>query len=112
MTPLHTSAEATLDADGAGRLAIGPVTPGTVWRVTTMTTNGNSTTEPTLRIYRGGVGDAYMIDTTERGNSDVSDSEVSLQTGETISAEWRGGTPGAQMILRLEGQITSRWESQ
>lgn len=102
---LSTSVSATLDASGRGVVAIGPVVPGLKWDVQRLTTNGGSDPEPTLHIYRGRVDPTALVDFTNRGNGDVSETALSLFPGETIIAEWTGGTTGVTMTLVVEGDV-------
>lgn len=103
---LATSASATLNSAGSGTVAIGPVVPGLSWDVQRFTTNGGSDSEPELHIYRGRVSPTTVVDFTERGNGDVSETSLALFPGETIIAEWTGGTSGATMTLVVEGEVT------
>lgn len=96
----------TLDGAGQGTLLAGPGKYGETWNITRITTNGNSTLDPDLRIYRGAPGGTSMLDTTARGNGDVSETSLTVQSGERIAAQYTLGTAGAIMNLFLEGDIT------
>ena len=111
MTPLQTSVQATLDATGRGVVAVGPVTPGTTWMIERLVTSGTSALEPQCRVYRGSIYGGQLLDTTGRGNGDVSEMEtpIRLNNGETIVIEWSSGSTGSTMVMRIEGQIGDRW---
>ena len=46
-----------------------------------------------------------MIDTTRRGNSAVSETDVTFNNGETLTAVYSGGSPGAAVQFHIEGTI-------
>ena len=102
--PLSSGASVTLDGAGAGSVVLGPGRPSEHWSVTRYTTSGASTTEPSLQVFRG----AGMIDTTKRGNADVSEQTIpiALHAGEALTFTYTGGTPGAVMVIYLEGTVT------
>lgn len=105
-TPLAESRAIELVA-GRGQVALGPERAGERWEITLITTNGNSAANPLLTVYRNSVSESTIVDSTRAGNRDISGTHLILLTGEKLVAEWAGGTSGARMVLRIEGQIIS-----
>lgn len=102
---LDRTASVTLTG-GDGTLAFGPERYRERWRVSRISTEGNSGAQPTLHIYRGAAG-GDLLDYTKRGNSAISENNppVELQAGETMTCVYSVGTDGAVMQLHIEGEI-------
>lgn len=100
---LQVGSPVTLDGTGAGSVTIGPGRQGERWNVARYTTNGASATEPSLQVFRG----SDMIDTTPRGNGDVSEmsADLILWAGESLRFAYTAGTPGAIMSVYVEGVV-------
>jgi hypothetical protein len=63
-----------------------------------------------LKVYRGGISDTSLVDQSDRANADISETDLELGPGDFISIEYTGGTPGAIMNFRAEGdEINSRF---
>lgn len=98
----------TIGADGTGRVQLGPTVYGLHWKVKRMTTSGNSVLVASVDVYRGGESDVALIDHSDTANADVSETDLDLRDGDFITVVYRGGTPGAQMGFRVEGDMTGR----
>ena len=73
------------------------------WKVTRMSTQGNSVLSPELRVYRGLTG--TIIGTSGFANSDTSSEDtLTLGPGETVRVQWNGCTPGSVMRFTVEGE--------
>jgi hypothetical protein len=107
---LYRSFAIVLDANGAGQGTIGPNRRGEQWRIERMSTSGNSTLEPELKVYRGGTDPGNQIDLTITANGDISETttELVLWEGEVLTFEYTGGSSGAEMSARVEGKIENR----
>lgn len=99
---LAAAGSVVLDANGAGTVELGPRTSSENWRILRLTTQGNSTTVPVLRVHRGAVS-GPMVDTTQLGNADVSETQLDFFAGEYLTASYTGGTPGARQTFYVEG---------
>lgn len=104
---LSVSASIALDASGTGTLAFSPAKYRETWNIARYTTNGNSPTEPVVSVYRGSIG-SRLIDTTKRGNADVSEmtDDLIVNAGELIIVQYTGGTSGAVMTFYIEGEVS------
>ncbi len=100
----------TLNASGQGSMRFGPEVFGTVWNINRLSTNGNSTLDPTCTVYRGAESNTTMIDNTEKANADISETDLELRDGEFVTVVYDGGTPGAIMSFRIEGEMGGRYE--
>lgn len=101
---LARSGSVTLDASGSGALSFSPGKYGETWTITKFTTDGNSAIKPELEIHRGSVsGD--IIDSSNNGNQDVSETDVTVKWGDSVTALYLGGSPGSVMQFYLEGTI-------
>lgn len=101
---LYKTLSITIDANGNGTGSAGPVQRFERWRIDRYITDGSSGAEPELNVYRS-TSAAVPIDFTPFGNQDISETTTTLElvTGETIIAQYSGGTPGAVMRFRIEG---------
>lgn len=100
---LTTGGHVVLDAAGAGSLTLGPGRQGERWNVARYTTSGNSAVEPVLQVFRG----SALLDTTKRGNADVSEQAVDLimWAGESLRFTYTGGSAGVTMTVYVEGTV-------
>lgn len=100
---LQVGGSVTLDGTGAGRLVLGPGRQGERWNVARYTTAGNSAVAPTLQVFRG----SDLIDTTPRGDADVSEQAVDLilWAGESLTFAYTGGSAGVTMTVYVEGVV-------
>lgn len=96
--------DVTLDANGeASIVAIGPTRPNEKWNITRFSVNTTVACE--FQVFRGNTLDSqYQIDFTQQGAGDTSETDLTLQVGETISFKWSGGTSGATGTIRWEGK--------
>lgn len=100
--PFTGAGQTTLDAGGNGNVIVGP--GGMDWVVQVITVSTSSAgIKPQCLIYHGSVSQANLIDGTNSGDGDTSDTVVLLQPGEYITAVWTGGDPKAVAVLRLQG---------
>lgn len=98
----------TLDANGqATVVGVGPVLYGEVWRIQRISVS--TTARCKFLVYRGrDIAPQYQIDGTVRGELDTSETNLTLQAGESISFQWTEGTSGATGSVRIEGTKTVR----
>ena len=99
---LSVSRTVILDGTGKGSITIGPERWPEFWHITRMTTQGAANPEPVLNISRGG----QMVDTTKRSNGAVSETDIHLRSGETITVSYSAGQNGAQMVFYVEGEMS------
>ncbi len=99
---------AVLDSTGAAEVEFAPAVYGRQWQVERMSTSGASAKEPTCQVYRGANTPGALIDTTVRGNGDISETDLFVGNGDRIIVKWSKGTSGAVMSYRIEGLITGR----
>jgi hypothetical protein len=95
--PLEFSQFATMVDDGTGngiaRVTFGPVTFGTSWRIKRLVTTVNidplevdATVQ--LRVYRLYETPSRLIDTSNSGIDDSSETDILLNTGEKLICVW------------------------
>lgn len=107
---LAASGSTVLDGSGDGEVAIGPALPGTSWSpqvASVSAAEATVTNEAQCKIF-GPTG--QYIDGTLSGSTGDSTANVAGQTafpGQTFSAVWTGGDPGATVTLTLAGQKTA-----
>lgn len=95
-------ASVTLDANGAGQVAIFP--PGVDWVVTLSTVSTSTAIKvPTARVYRNVVAQANFLEGSYTGSNDSSDTRIVLQAGESLICVWADGDAGALATYRLSG---------
>lgn len=96
-----------LDDNGYGYAVI-TVPSGVLWRVILATVSTSETrltvNPPIVRIYKGTTpSPAHFLELTYSGNGAPSDTRHVLLGGESLTAEWTGGTPGSSAVFRLTG---------
>lgn len=105
-TELFTSGDAVADANGRAEVRMQPLTAFERWRVARMTIHSDSSTlVPTLRVYRGGVSNSAMVDNSQTGTLDHSDTNLLLRNGEPLIFEWTGADVGATCTAIIEGDV-------
>lgn len=97
-----------LDANGAGQEQAGPVPVGQRWlieRITVTTTPASP--KPKVLVYRGDPDPTNFLDGTRSGDMDVSEypNPLVLESAESLTAVWSGGTAGATGVVRLGGRV-------
>lgn len=107
---LYRDSNVTLDANGNGQLTFGPSKRGETWRIDRMVTNGQSTNEPEVNVYRNSITLNSRVDFTPFGNDDISETttELRLQDNDRLIVVYSAGTNAAVMTYRLEGAIEYR----
>lgn len=101
---LETSARVTLNGGGTGQqVNVGPAQPGERWVINFLSATG--TAKARLQVMRGNTFDASrQLDITDRADSDSSNTNITLQPGESMSLWWTRGTSGAVMTCSIQGQ--------
>lgn len=96
------------DSDGYG-LARVTCPAGSTWHITKYTVQvigwelGDA--QPQCNVYMGSVSPGSLIEGTDSGQKDTSDSvDELLVGGESLVAEWVGAEPGAYVVLRVVGE--------
>lgn len=103
---LNESARVTLNASGTGSCFVVP--NGTErWHVTRVAVITNQvvtvTTIPSCGVYMDSVADANLYDKTYTGSQDSTDSDIWLEKGQRLYAEWLDGVPGTIGTLSVFG---------
>lgn len=96
------SGQVKLDATGQGQCSVGPAGVDWVIRTTTVSTS-TAVKKAQANTYKGGVSQANLVDGTNSGNGDTSDTVILLQAGEQLFCQWTGGDAGAMAFLRITG---------
>lgn len=104
--PLNQSATGTLGASGGGTSdELGPTASGETWQVTIISVRCSSNaSEAVASVYLNGA----LVGTTTWGSTGDSDTGITLPmaVGQTLTAEWTGGDPGATGTLTVMGTRT------
>lgn len=104
--PLYQSASVTFAADGSGLARLSPQVFGVKWhvkRIVVSTTTPNANTQ--FFLYLNQVSDSSRLDATYRGDQDTSETDINLQTLDTLYCVWRGGQSGAVGTVVITGDI-------
>lgn len=100
----------TVVLDGSGEATVtglGPVLYGEQWRIHRISVS--TTTRCKFTVYRGrDIAPQYQLDGTVRGDLDTSETNLTLQSGDSISFKWELGAAGATGSVRVEGTRTIR----
>lgn len=104
----------TAVADGAGRAVVRFDGPGDAWEylaVDVISCTSDSTSRPTLTLYRGLPSSGVIIATNPDGITGAFDGggvSDRLAAGESWSLSWAGADPGATCTAALSGVIQRR----
>lgn len=108
--PFTTSKTVVLDANGNGRIQLGPLL-GQRWLLNIASIHVDSNTnEPTCKVYIGGTDDpSTFIDGTYTGSLNSTDAvaQFPITVGNYIIAVWNGGDVGANAQLTIWGTQTT-----
>lgn len=101
--PLSVTSRVTLDGDGNGTCPpVGPTSAGETWNVSLVSVQCNTNAnEAIASVFLNGM----LLGTTTWGSTGDSDSSISqtVVTGQTITATWTGGDPGAIGTMTVFG---------
>lgn len=108
--PLDTAGSAVFTGllpDTRAVLVIGPDRANVGWTVKRIVTTTNSTEQNSslLRVYRNTETPSQLQDSTFLGDSDSSETDIAIRSGERMVFVWTGGTPGSTATIILSGDI-------
>ena len=106
MIPLRESVSATLGADGAATVSVGPTRPGQSWNIRRLSTsvtpkNGGET----VRVYLDSVSDLNYLDGSRRAFQDTSETTIEVGNLNRLVIVYAGGTPGAIATMNILGDV-------
>lgn len=97
-----------ISSGGTATATIGPKKYGDTWVVNMLAASTNSTTESTLRVYRGApVPSAQVASTYSANNDNASGSPIQLTASDKLVFVWSGASDGAICTCRIEGDLMS-----
>lgn len=103
--PLDESARAVFNAAGKAVATFGPVRPGETWDIDLINIETTSAIQTQFKLYRQREAAAALLDQSIfNGNSDVSDSTISVQNQAQLVGVWTGGTVGAVATITVSGK--------
>jgi hypothetical protein len=111
---LSQSASVTLNSNGNGTVSVGPGTPGHIWMPQSVTISqtgafpatGSASMIPLVQIYAGNTQNASdLVDATYQvlGAASSVISGQAIYPGQTISAVFQYGNPGATATITVSG---------
>lgn len=104
--PLDVAASVVLDSSGNGTVTIGPQRLLQTWVPNNAAVNVTSNTkEPTVNLYLGPARPANLLAASYTGSNDSTPLDVTLRSGNFLTAVWAGGDVGARATLSLYGEI-------
>jgi hypothetical protein len=99
---LTETATVRLDTLGRGSVKLGPRRQNIRWSITSVAvTNDGTSHKPLAIVYVGNVGTANQYHGTYSGNSDRTDADITLYSGEYITVEWTGGDVNSLSEARI-----------
>lgn len=101
--PLDTSVNTLFGANGVARLRIGPQVFGESWRIRRMVVSTDSTSDTDVRIYLNAEMDSRLVAGSYSGNRDFNETDMTLQTLDTLIVVWVEGSPNANASFILQG---------
>ena len=100
---LDTNASATFNSAGIARVRLGPKVFGETWRVRRMTVSTDSVDDTDVKVYLNSEIATRMVAGSYSGNRDFNETDLTLQTLDTLIVVWDSGTPGAHADFLLQG---------
>ena len=105
--PLSAMVQVALDSDGNGSVAAGPTGVGETWSQITVSVHcSTNSSEATCRLFAGAdASPRWFADGTTWGSTGDSSDNLPpvVVSGQTITAVWAGGDPGATAYMVLAG---------
>ncbi len=97
---------ATADANGRAVVIFQPLRSFERWHITLMNIQSTSSVKvPQFRAYRNAEGPSSLVDSTYDGNQNVSNTDITLETGESIIGVWSGADAGSICSMNIQGEI-------
>jgi hypothetical protein len=96
-------AQAIFDANGVATDSKGPFRAHESWRVQQLATRTSSALVTTLTVYRYNTS-GPRLDFTNKGNGDVSPCDYDVPSGQNLTFQWTGGTPGTVATCDIDGE--------
>jgi hypothetical protein len=101
--PISLSSTVKLNSSGNGTCpGLGPIAPGETWNVTLISVQcSTNVVESVAQVFFNGA----LIGTTLTGSTGDADSAITqpMSTGQTMTATWTGGDPGATATMTVIG---------
>ena len=101
--PLDTNASGVFDAAGIARVRLGPKVFGDTWRVRRMTVSTDSVDDTDVKVYLNSEIATRMVAGSYSGNRDFNETDLTLQTLDTLICVWDSGTLGAHADFIIQG---------
>lgn len=101
---LAESGRATANASGIATVELRAARAGEWWRIKNTSVTGNSTLEPTVKVYRGFVSESSIIGGSLTGNLDSASGDDYIQPNEGVICQWTGATSGAIFTFTVQGE--------
>lgn len=109
--PLSVSAMATFTDDGQGgtvaRASLAPTVFGTQWFIkrVVISTTSNADVASRFYMYRNSESPANMVDGSYDGDQDTNETDIFLNTLDTLLFRWEGGSLGSLATVVLGGEM-------
>ena len=108
--PLYTSASAAFIDDGNGstvaQCSVSPQVFGVTWtvkRIVISTTSSGLNGSSRFFLYLNSIGPSTLIDGTYSGDQDFSETQLEVNTLDTLIAVWTGGDIGSIAQINVSG---------
>ena len=101
--PLNVSRSAVVNATGVAEARLGPQVYGETWRVRRMVVYTTTPVATQARVYLNGVMPTNLVAGTYSGNQDFNETDLTLQTIDTLICQWTGATVGDTAVFSLQG---------
>lgn len=103
VTPLVGSGSAIVGSNGRATVRIGADKPFLQYHITYVSVQNDGAQNCTASIYRGTPGPTSLVESSPSGNEDITDTRFDLKSGEFITIEWSGATPGSRCLTVFQG---------
>lgn len=103
MATLSASRETTIGADGTATIVVGPAIRGESWNVAHIAVATTSTDSTKCYVYRDLISDLTLVEGTDSGNGDQTNTSVALAAPQSLWIRWTGGTPGSKVFVAIQG---------
>ena len=102
--PLAESVTVSFEAGGRAIASLSPSRSYERWRITLTAIRTTSESQTRFSEYRFSESPSNLVEGTETGNLNSSDSVVEVEPGESLVYVWEGGTPGASATVTVRGE--------
>lgn len=100
----EASGSNTFNASGITSIELTPYRYGVIWIVKRMIVTTTSTSQTEVRTYKNSESPSSLVDNSAVGNSDSSETNITLRGSDRLLFVWSNGTVGSRATVNIFGE--------